>query len=67
MTLVGVGKFVGEGDNSSLVLHRSDAQAVERQIQRTREVEASRGGEKVQKTLDDLCRAAEPSGNSGSH
>ncbi|MBI5967855.1 MAG: methylmalonyl-CoA mutase, partial [Deltaproteobacteria bacterium] len=57
--VVGVNKFVSAGDSPRLVLHRSDAQTVERQIQRTREVKASRDGKKVQKTLDNICRAAE--------
>jgi len=57
--VVGVNRFVSAGDSPRLVLHRSDAQAVERQVQRTREVRASRDGKRAQKTLNDLCRAAE--------
>jgi len=57
--VVGVNKFQIEGEKPRLVLHRSDVQAVERQIQRTKEVKASRDGKTVQKNLDDLCRAAE--------
>jgi methylmalonyl-CoA mutase N-terminal domain/subunit len=57
--VVGVNKFQGEEEKRRLVIHRSDPQAVTRQIQRTREVKASRDREGAQRALDALSRAAE--------
>ncbi len=61
--VVGVNKFQGEEEKRRLVLHRSDTQAVARQIQRTKEVKASRDREGAQRALDALSRAAETSEN----
>jgi methylmalonyl-CoA mutase N-terminal domain/subunit len=61
--VVGVNKFKAEEEKKRLVLHRSDPQAVARQIQRTKEVKSSRNGGAVQEALDALSRAAETSEN----
>jgi len=62
--VVGVNKFQTEGEEKRrLLIHRSDPKSVERQIQRTREVKASRDNPNAQKELDDLCRSAETKEN----
>jgi len=61
--VVGVNKFQGEEEKRRLVLHRGDPQAVARQVQRTKEVKASRDPEGAQRALDALSRAAETSEN----
>jgi methylmalonyl-CoA mutase N-terminal domain/subunit len=61
--VVGVNKFQGEEEKRRLVLHRGDPQAVERQIQRTKKVKASRDREGAQRALDALSRVAETSEN----
>jgi methylmalonyl-CoA mutase N-terminal domain/subunit len=62
--VVGVNKFQTEGEGKrQLVIHRADPKSVERQIQRTREVKASRDNPKTQKALDELCRSAETKEN----
>ena len=62
--VVGVNKFqTEEGAKRRLVLHRADAEAVKRQIQRTKEIKDSRSGKDVRKALDDLSRAAETEEN----
>jgi methylmalonyl-CoA mutase N-terminal domain/subunit len=61
---VGVNKFqAGEEGKRRLVIHRADPTSVERQIQRTREVKASRDKRNAQKALDELCRIAETEEN----
>jgi methylmalonyl-CoA mutase N-terminal domain/subunit len=62
--VVGVNKFqAGEEGKRRLVIHRADPASVERQIQRTREVKASRDKRNAQKVLDELCRSAETKEN----
>lgn len=62
--VVGVNKFQTEGEEKRrLVIHRADPKSVERQIQRTREVKASRDNRNAQKALDELCRSAETKEN----
>jgi methylmalonyl-CoA mutase N-terminal domain/subunit len=62
--VVGVNKFQTEGEEKRrLVIHRADPKSVERQIQRTREVKASRDHLNAQKALDALCRCAETKEN----
>jgi methylmalonyl-CoA mutase N-terminal domain/subunit len=62
--VVGVNKFQTEEEGKRrLVIHRADPTSVERQIQRTREVKASRDNPKTQRALDELCRSAETKEN----
>jgi len=62
--VVGVNKFqTGEEGKRRLVIHRADPASVERQIQRTREVKASRDNAKALTALDELCRSAETKEN----
>jgi methylmalonyl-CoA mutase N-terminal domain/subunit len=62
--VVGVNKFQTEEEGKRrLVIHRADPTSVERQIQRTREVKASRDNPKTQEALDELCRSAETKEN----
>ena len=61
--VVGVNKFQSDGETPRLALHRSNPRAVERQIQRTKEIKTSRDGRAVQQALDELTRAAETSEN----
>jgi methylmalonyl-CoA mutase N-terminal domain/subunit len=62
--IVGVNKFqTGEEGKRRLVIHRADPASVERQIQRTREVKASRDNAKALTALVELCRSAETKEN----
>jgi len=62
--VVGVNKFQEEEEEKrKLIIHRPDEKAVERQIQRTREIKKSRDNQAVQKALDALCLAAESEDN----
>lgn len=61
--VVGVNRFQDEEEKRRLVIHRADEQSVKKQIQRTKEIKASRDGKTIQKTLDALCQAAEKPDN----
>ncbi len=62
--VVGVNKFqTEEEEKRQLVIHRADPKSVERQIQRTREIKASRDQGNCQEALDALCRGAEAGEN----
>jgi methylmalonyl-CoA mutase N-terminal domain/subunit len=60
---VGVNRFQAAEQKRRLVIHRAAEQSAKKQIQRTKEIKASRDGKTIQKTLDALCRAAEKPDN----
>jgi methylmalonyl-CoA mutase N-terminal domain/subunit len=62
--VVGVNRFQTEEESKrKLIIHKADPQAVQRQIQRTREVRDSRDKTAVKEALDNLSRAAEKEKN----